>query len=279
MAIAVTCTACSGGDGDDLTEADAAATTLAILQESGSPTPRPAASGTTTPGVTPRPAGSPVSGTPAAGLTGRLPDLNSYRYTFHLEGTAGLIAELSNSNLPTGVNPNTGTLVFDVKGSYVKPDRGEATINLSGVNVTRVTIGRQQWTGVGGLVQGPANVSPSEEDYSFIASFWDESPANTLQSFTCNTRETVNGIATRKCTADRAVIERLNQQGDLFSAGFLDLRSFTSGTAEIWVTDNDKVIRFRTDLAGTDSSNRNVVMKMDVDILDINTNITINPPR
>ena len=79
--------------------------------------------------------------------------------------------------------------------------------------------------------------------------------------------------------AHRATVERLNRDGKLFTTGVLDLKEFSAGSAELWVADGDKVIRFRSNLAGKDSSDRNVVIKMEVDISDINATFTIDPPR
>ena len=147
--------------------------------------------------------------------------------------------------------------------------------------MTRTVIGRQQWTRTGGVLQGPAQITASgDDDYSFVAAFWDSSATEALKDFSCSSsRETVNGVSTRKCTADRATVERLNRDGKLFTTGVLDLKEFSAGSAELWVADGDKVIRFRSNLAGKDSSDRNVVIKMEVDISDINATFTIDPPR
>jgi len=229
--------------------------------------------------ATARPSTSPTATSPSS--AGRLSDLNSYHYEMRIEGTAGLVAELTQSSIPPGVNPNTGTMVFEVKGAYVKPDRGEVTMTVAGNSVVLTTIGRQQWTNAAGTLRGPANLnSPAASDYSFIASFWDADAGPSLRDFTCgSSRETVNAVSTRKCSADRATIDRLNREGKLFSSGPLDVRQFTTATAEIWVNDDGKVIRLRTDLTGMDSSNRAVVFKMQVDITNINASITINQPR
>ncbi len=268
LGVALALLAC-GGDGGD--------------KESSSPTATPTASKTTqTPTATSRPSSSPTTTSGGAGtLPATLPDLTSYRYSFRIEGTAGLIAELSRSSLPPGVNPNTGTLVFEAKGAYLKPDRGEVTVTFGSANVTIVAIGRQQWTRVDGVLAAPRQLtSPGEDDYSYIADFWDTSASEALKDFSCSSsRETVNGVSTRKCTADRATVERLNREGKLFTTGVLDLKQYTAGTAELWVADGDKVIRFRANLAGKDSSNRDVAFKMEVDISDINARFTIDPPR
>ena len=271
LGLALALSACGGDKETAAREATPAAS---------NPTTAPAA---TSPGATPRPSSSPAATTAsgAGRFSGRLPDLNSYRYSFKIEGTAGLIAELSNSSLPAGVNPNTGTLAFEVKGAYVKPDRGEATIAFGGLTVTKVVIGRQQWINLGGILQAPTQVtSPGDDDYSFVAAFWDSSATEALKDFSCSSsRETVNGVSTRKCTADRATVERLNKEGKLFTTGDLDIKEFSAGSAELWVADGDKVIRFRANLAGKDTANRNVAFKMEVDITDINARITIDPPR
>ena len=271
LGLALALSACGGDKETAAREATPAAS---------NPTTAPAA---TSPGATPRPSSSPAATTAsgAGRFSGRLPDLNSYRYTFKIEGTAGLIAEISRIGVPSGVNPNTGTLVFEAKGSYVKPDRGEATVTFFGVAETKVVIGRQQWISSGGVFRAPVPITSSrDEEYSIVAAFWDSSATEALKDFSCSSsRETVNGVSTRKCTADRATVERLNKEGKLFTTGVLDLKEVSSGSAELWVADGDKVIRFRANLAGKDTANRNVAFKMEVDITDINARITIDPPR
>jgi hypothetical protein len=269
LAVALALIAC-GGDKEETADAD--------TPEASNPTSAPAA--TARPGSSPAPSATSRS-TSSSALSGRLPDLNSYKYAFKLEGTAGLIAEISGSTLPSNVNPNTGTATFEAKGSYIKPDKGEATMSFAGNSVTRVVIGRQQWTTVGGVTQGPTQISSTnEETYSVVASFWDSSATEALKDFTCGSgRETVNGVSTRKCTAEKSTIQRLNNEGKLFTTGELDLKEFSNGSAEIWVAEGDKVIRFRASIAGKDSSNRNVTFKMEVDISDINGSFSINPPR
>jgi hypothetical protein len=270
LAVALALLAC-GGDKEETADAD--------TPETANPTSAPAA--TARPGASPAPSATSRSSSSSSTLSGRLPDLNSYKYAFKLEGTAGLIAEISDSTLPSSINPNTGTATFEAKGSYIKPDKGEATLSFAGTSVTRVVIGRQQWTTIGGVTQGPAQISSTnDETYSFVASFWDSSATEALKDFTCGSgRENVNGVSTRKCTAEKSTIQRLNQEGKLFTTGQLDLKEFSNGSAEIWVAEGDKVIRFRANIAGKDSSNRNVVFKMEVDISDINGSFSINPPR
>lgn len=265
-----------GGDGDKPapTATSAAAAVGSTPRPSGSASPSPSAS-------TPRPSGSVTPSATGAVRRLRLPDLNSYRYSMRMEGTPGVIAEIVGRPVPSGVNPNTGTLVMEIKGAYVKPDRGTSTTSYGGTQLESVTIGRQQWRNVGGQFQAPTNLSsPDEEDYSFVASFWDNSADDFLKDFSCgSSRETVNGVSTRKCTADRATIDRLNREGKLFSAGGLDVPQFSSASAEIWTTDDGRVIRFRSNMAGKERSNREVTLKIEVDITEINASITINPPR
>jgi hypothetical protein len=271
LAVLLLASACGGGNGDGEAPPEATSSdTGAGADSATSPAP-----GATTP-----PAATAASG--GAAIAARsLPELNGYRYVFKLEGSAGLIAELSENPLPAGVNPNTGTLTFEIKGSYVKPDKGEFTIAYGGASESYVSIGRQGWVQTRGVWSMPAAITPDPSQYSFIAYFWDASPIEAISGLTCGSgREMINGVPTRKCSADKATLERLNASGDLFTFGALDVRSFTTATLEIWLLDNDRVIRLRSNLAGPDSINRNVVFKMELDISDINaTNIAINPPR
>jgi hypothetical protein len=272
LALALGAAACGGGDDDG--DGDAAPTTSAAVTSEAGPAP------SETPATESSPAATPASDGDISTFSGRLPDLDSYRYSFSLEGTAGLIAELSGSSIPSGVNPNTDILAFVVEGSYVNPDRGEATISFGGASFTQIVIGSEVWQDLGGGFQGPADlIASGDEDYSFVAAFWNSDATTALEDFTCgDDTETVNGISTRKCTADHETVERLNQEGKLFTTGVLDLEEFDTAKADLWVTSADKVIRFRAEVAGTDPSGRDVDFKMAVDITEINATFTIDPP-
>ena len=268
--------ACGGGDDGG----DAAPTTSAGGTSQAGSTPAAESSPSVTPATGSSTAGTPDSDGDISTFSGRLPDLDSYRYSFSLEGTAGLIAEISGSSIPTGVNPNTDMLAFVVEGSYVNPDRGEATISFGDTSLTQIVIGSEVWQDVGDGFKGPADLAASgDADYSFVAAFWDSDATIALEDFSCgNDTVTINGVSTRKCSADSETVERLNQEGKLFTTGILDLEEFETATAELWVTSADKVIRFRAEVAGTDPSGRDVDLKMSVDITDINATFTIDAP-
>jgi hypothetical protein len=195
-----------------------------------------------------------------------------------MEGTARIIAEISDSTVPTGVDPNTGTLLFEVRGSYVRPDRGEYTISLAGQTVRRVTIGTRQWLIVNGVGREPTTLgAPSETDYSYLAFAWDDD--SWLEDYNCSSsRETVNGLPTRKCSADRTTLDRLNRAGELFSGLSVPIQQLTTATADLWVTDNNKPVRASLSLTGADSAGRNITFKLEINITDINASLTINPP-
>ena len=157
------------GGGDDAARPEATQTSAA------SPTEAAATAGES-PTETPEPT-SESSQAPGSGDDeewGRLPDLDSYRYSFKLEGTAGLIAEVSGADLPPGVDPESGKLTFSVEGAYVNPDRGEATISIGDQSLTKIVIGNQVWDDTGNGFEGPKQLSAGgESDYSFVATFWD----------------------------------------------------------------------------------------------------------
>jgi hypothetical protein len=167
---------------------------------------------------------------------------------------------------------------MEFSGAYVKPDKGEQRISFAGLVFSQTTIGRQQWVSFGGLTQGPTTLAsaPSVSDLSFAADLWDESP---FVEFNCTgNRETVNGVSARKCSIDRATFDRLQQLG---GGAFVDdeIKEVTSLSFDLWTSDTRHPIRMRMDIAGIDLSNANFRFKIDMDITDINSNITINPPR
>jgi hypothetical protein len=271
LALSLGTAACGGGgDGDDPAATNAPADTPAETEP------------TVAPGETPASESSPA---PTAAdddqtFTGRLPDLDSYRYFFKLEGTAGLIAEVSGAALPAGLDPETGSLAFIVEGSYVNPDRGEATITIGDESLHKIVIGEEVWDDIGNGFEGPKQlISGGETDYSFVANFWDSDSSDVLADLTCDSGiETVNGVPTRRCSASDETIARLNQEGKLPTSGIVDLDEFSEASVDLWLSEGDKVIRFRASLAGTDPSGRDVVFKMEADITDINAGFSIDPP-
>jgi hypothetical protein len=235
-------------------------------------TPGPAASATV------RPFGTPITGgTAPSGLT-RLADLNSYKYTLKIEGNGAFLSEAFGG---LGLNPANGDLRFEASGSYVKPDRGEQIVRFGDqLTVNVVTIGRQQWSGVGGVYALPDSFAREATDYSLATSFWDAGFIDSAGELQCaGGREAINGIATRTCGIDSNAFAQL---GGLLGGLPVDEDGvkYSDIAFRLWIADpGGHLVRLRMDMAGTDPANQPFRLHLEADITDINsTAITINPP-
>lgn len=227
---------------------------------SGGGSGSPAATATTA-------SGGGATATPGGGAAqvGKLADLNSYRYTIKIDGAGGLLG--------AGV-PGAANAALEMKGAYVKPDRGEYTITIGGqVLTTTTTIARQQWAAFAGITAPPTTLTnPTHSDYSLLADFWDDTL--NIGDFTCASgRETVNGVSTRKCTAKEAFAREA-----LGGIDQLTLGTVSRASAEVWISDNGYPVKSLVEIGGT-SSGTSYTMKVEVNVTDINSNITINQPR
>jgi hypothetical protein len=264
--------ACGDDDNDEQDEntivATATSPAAANTPAATSPTARPSAS----------PAATTTGGSGAT--AGRLSDLNSYRYTLKMEGMGGPLTQLT--DVVPGATPGSNT-VLDISGTYIKPDKAVLSIQAGSFAITQTMIGNQQWVAIGSLVQGPSPLTgQTAGDLSFAALFWDESFVPAAGDFSCSgSRETVNGISTRKCEIDRATFDRLRNLagGNSFASVEAGIKDVSSMSFEAWMADAGYPVRLRVDMAGKDTSDRDFRLKVDMDITDINSSsLTVTPP-
>jgi hypothetical protein len=221
--------------------------------------------------------GTAVTGTAPTGLT-KLADLNSYRYTMKIEGNATALTDAAGG---------FGTPGSDVKvaysGAYVKPDRGQQQITLGdSLKVDVITIGRQQWTGIGGTYGAPESASRTPEDYSAAIGFWDNGFMEDAGDLRCSgNRETINGIQTRTCGIDSAAFSQLSDLlGGVSGSGDDGFVEYTNVSFQLWIAEpGGYIVRLRMDIAGHEAVKRNVRMHIELDVMNVNdTSIRINPP-
>jgi hypothetical protein len=259
LALAVFLAACGGDSGDS---SSPTATTAA-----GSATGETTRSATSsTPSSNPTAAGTATSGN-----VSRLADLDSYRYTLVMEGRGGPLAGLADA-FDESADPNAD-VTMEVSGVYVKPDKGQVTITIGGLEIGITTIGTQQWTSFSGVTSGPQQIpAPSAGDLSFAASFWDEGFLTSAENFDCTgSTETVNGVQTRKCSIDAETFEQLRQLGGIFSAEESDIEDLDRFVFELWLTASGHPVRLITEMEGTDTSGDDFVLRVNMNITEINS--------
>ena len=257
-------------------------------QATSQPGDAPSAQATSQPGDTPSaqatlPANSPTAdptSTSGGTSSGRLQDLDSYRYKVKLEGSGGPLTDLS-AGLGSIPGASAGDDVsMEVTGAYVKPDRAEMTISVGGISVALTSIGQQEWVSIGGLVQGPMPISSAAAgDISIAVAFWDDGFLNSAGNFVCTgDRENVNGVSTRKCSIDKETFDQLRQLGGVFGDEESGIRDLTTFALELWVADAGYAVRVRAEMAGKDTGDNDFSLKVELDVTDVNANIEISPP-
>ncbi len=243
-------------------------------------------SGKATPAPTGRP-GTQTNG--AAPVRAGLADLTSYKCTLRIEGNGGPLADLESLLSPTGATPGAQAVSFEGNVTFVKPDKAQVSIKLGGETFGQTTIGRQQWSTLGGLTVGPNAVGPqTPSDLSVCASFWDDGFAESASSFQCTgSRESVNGQQTRKCSIDKNTFDQVRQLvGGVLGDPDSGIKDLTRFQMELWVTEGTNSVpaglpaRFRADMAGKDMSNRDFAIKIDLDVTNINdSGLSVAAPK
>jgi hypothetical protein len=235
----------------------------------------------TSPTATPRPAtprpGAPTTTTPSSGAFTRLQDLNSYKYTLRLESTG--LPEIANAF--AGVAGSGENILLEASGSYVKPDRSQQTWKLGTLTIGVVTIGRQQWLSLGGATYAaPTTAARDTSDYSLAATFWDESLIDSATNLGCtSTIETVNGVRARRCSIDSPLLTEGILRA-LSGTGASSLGQTTTSRINTWIAEQGGyLVRLALDVVGRRTTGQSFSLKIEINVTDVNTPITINPPR
>lgn len=276
-----------GGSGGSNTPAATATSSSGSGSSSATATPS-SSSGSGSPSATATPSSS-SSGGSSSGSSGaaKLDAVNSYRYTVHMEGTgtggplAGMrdsIGSVPGQNTPTA----NEAITFDVNGAYVKPDKAQYTIKIGSFQVGQTVIGNQEWTTFGGVTSGPSpSTSSTAADLSLIATIFDEDFSNNVANKTncADGKETVNGVPTRKCSLDKAGLEKLDTQlGGFFEdTSPKDLKSFQ---LDLWNADpGGYPVKMTMELSGKDTDGKDYGLKVEMNLTDINKSIEIKAPK
>ena len=232
------------------------------------------------------PSGS--ASTPASGATSSagsvtnsgIDNLDSYKYTLKMTGTGGPVGDITSGLSGLGDDTSPSDVVLEVTGSFIKPDKAQTAIKVAGFETSTTVIGNQQWTTFGGQTIGPQPATASDlADANFLQGFWEgEEITDNIKDFKCGDKENVNGVSATKCTADKAVIDRMARE-DPSLLSDLDASSLSNAQIDVWLTDAGYPVRMRMDVAGKDTANEDFSFKVEMDVTDINGNFQISAPR
>ena len=196
-----------------------------------------------------------------------------------LQGLESILTESVGSL--TGAEPGAApeTVLMEVTGAFVAPDKAEANISIGGLDeemvMSMTVIGDQQWMKLGDLAMGPSDFEGSLSDMSLAEAMWggfSESGGVTCAS---EKKETVNGVPSLYCGIDEASFEQLSS---LFG-GTEEMGNIDDLSLEMWLAeDGDWPVRLRVHVAGTDESDQKFDAKLEMDITDVNEEIDIEPP-
>lgn len=251
----------------------------------GSKDPAPTATtGAANPASTVAAGTTPASGsTQAASVTrASVANLNSYKYLIKMSGkggpmgeiTGGLDQTLSQSGLTAGPS-----LVFEVSGAYIKPDKAQTAIKFGTLTTSSTVIGNQQWSSFGGQTLGPLPATAADvANANFLNDFWtDDGIGASLKDFKCGSKESVNGVSAVKCSLDKAGFEKLSKNSGVLTG--LEGSTYTTASIEVWIADAGYPVRMRMDVAGKDASKADFSFKVELDVTDINGNFQITAPK
>lgn len=212
-------------------------------------------------------------------------DLKSFRF----DGELSLKSPQTGSNGSGGISSVVGSLLQNVKftGAFAAPDRTQfkldgggnsplGTIELIQIgNTSYIKLGSAPWqqsqgdSSASGIV---GQVDPRELCQQFEQGLTGPAPARS---------EKVNGIDATRFDYDRAALQKLGN-----SAGGL-LGSIVGPNGElpenakmsVWVSDKDKFpVKMQVTASGKQNG-EDLSLNMDLNVTDLNGNVTINAPR
>jgi hypothetical protein len=207
-------------------------------------------------------------------------NLNSYKYSLKMSGTGGLVGDITSGLGGVGGSTPASGVVLEVSGAYIKPDKAQTSIKVAGFETSTTVIGNQQWSSFGGMVQGPTPATASDvEDANFLLGFWEgEDITDNIKDFKCGGKENVNGVSAVKCTADKALIDKMARE-DPSILSDLDASSLSNANIDLWLADAGYPVRMRMDVAGKDLANKDFSFKVEMDVTEVNGNFQITAPR
>jgi hypothetical protein len=197
-----------------------------------------------------------------------------------MSGTGGPVGDITSGLSDLAGGTPAANIVLEVTGSYIKPDKAQTAIKIAGFETSTTVIGNQQWNTFAGQTIGPSPATASDlADTNFLQGFWEgEEFTSNIKDFKCGNKESVNGQQAQKCTADKAVFDRMAKEDPSLLAD-LEASSLSQAQIDLWLTDAGYPVRMRMDVAGKDTANKDFNFKVELDMTDVNGNFQITAPR
>jgi hypothetical protein len=204
-------------------------------------------------------------------------ELKSFRFDLSLKmefsGVSGNSAEDMFAALLLGA-------LGDIKasGAYVAPDKTETTITFAGQEIGYIQIGNQAWMKMGG-VWTPTTASDAL-GFNFGSPtdlFEDFLPQEVLKGAKTS-RERVNGVDTTRFSYDKQSLLVLAEEFGAMAGDLDDIDDLKEFSLDVWVTDSGIPVKLLMNIVAEDATVERFGIKLEANIKDINSNITIRPP-
>jgi hypothetical protein len=171
------------------------------------------------------------------------------------------------------------SILSDIKaeGAFVSPDKVDAKMSFGGEEVSFIQIGNRSWTKSGSTwkeepVTGPLGLdlglgSPTD----FLTEFL---PGEVLRGAKTS-KERMNGVDTTRYSFDKAALEKLVAES---GEDVADFQKVSKAKLDVWLSAENIPMKVLMDIAGEDKDGQDMGMRLEMNIRDLNGNITIKPP-
>ena len=212
--------------------------------------------------------------------TAKIQDLRSFRFDVSLKMDLGSPASgpSSGSSSDDALGDAFASILLgalgDIKatGAFVKPDQMEVTLKLGGQDISMVQIKDKAWVKFGGKWQ----VTDPDDDIGLGSPsdlLGDLLPAEVLKGARTSS-ETVNGVKTTKYSFDKKALEALTKE---LGEG-ADFKDISTANLDVWLNGDSIPVKLVMNIGGKDEKGKNVSVKMEMNITDINSDIKIKAP-
>ena len=252
------------------------------------PTGATALTGSSSSSITGSPSGANApsgnTGAPAGGSGASLPisndvsSLKSYNWDLTLSGKGAIVAQLGPDLTGSSGAAPPDSVSYDIKGSYIAPDKAQMELDTGGLSLKQTVIGTQEWTSVGGVTQGPTEVGPTAVSDLGLPGFFDVGDVfRDVQGFDCGGSQNVNGVDTTVCKADKSDYDQMAAG----IAGLLDntgVETVNDFSLAIYIAkDGGYVVKTDMTMGGVGTDNKDFSLGIHLNVTDINNVSTITP--
>jgi hypothetical protein len=209
--------------------------------------------------------------------TAKLTELRSFSFDLKLKldlgnalGDMGTGGDDFGAALSTFLN-----MLSDVKaeGAFVAPGDADVKLTYGGEEAHFVKVGNRAWSYENGkwtetaVDDTPFTGTPLDMAKDFL-------PQEVLKVAKTSS-ETVNGVKTTRYSFDKAALESIAAQLGQATGGSEQLKS---ASLDIWITEDGIPVKIVLKAKASDDSGADVGIELEMNVNDINTDITIKPP-